>query len=191
MSTSRVVNGTRRRAIYRSHGSGNTTTPGSEKHKITDMKRSPNIKSHIDYASTLWDECSENLFKKLCSLYRRSAKLINPDPTLTTEEKLCSLDMLPLKQHLQLNKSIFMYKYFSGFLPEYLNDLLPKIKDTKYASSRCTISMPGPTPRIDLVQTSLCFSGGILWEKLPSELRNASSLLTFKNLAYRFFCENV
>ena len=96
-----------------------------------------------------------------------------------------------LKQHLQLNKSIFMYKYFSGFLPEYLNDLLPKIKDTKYASSRCTISMPGPTPRIDLVQTSLCFSGGILWEKLPSELRNASSLLTFKNLAYRFFCENV
>ena len=79
------------------------------------------IKSHIDYASTLWDGCSENLFKKLCSLYRRSAKLINPDPSLTTDQKLTSLEMLPLKEHLSLNRGIFMYKFFLGitsFVPE-------------------------------------------------------------------------
>ena len=148
------------------------------------------IRSRIDYASTLWDGCSENLFKKLSSLYRRSAKLISENHSLTTDQKLISLNMLPLKQHLLLNKCIFMFKHFSGSLPPYLIELLPKIKKPKYATSRCTISMPGPIPRIDLVQTSLCYSGGVLWENLPVELTSAVSLPTFKRLAYRYFCEN-
>ena len=147
------------------------------------------IRSRIDYASTLWDGCSENLFKKLSSLYRRSAKLISENHLLTTDQKLMSLNMLPLKQHLLLNKSIFMFKHFSGSLPPYLIEILPKIKKPKYATSRCTISMPGPIPRIDLVQTSLCYSGGVLWENLPAEVTNARSLPTFKRLAYRFFSE--
>ena len=148
------------------------------------------IRSRIDYASTLWDGCSENLFKKLSSLYRRSAKLISENHSLTTDQKLISLNMLPLKQHLLLNKCIFMFKHFSGSLPPYLIELLPKIKKPKYATSRCTISMPGPIPRIDLVQTSLCYSGGVLWENLPVELTSAVSLPTFKRLANRYFCEN-
>ena len=147
------------------------------------------IKSHIDYASTLWDGCSENLFKKLCSLHRRSAKLINPDPLLTTDQKLRSLDMLPLKEHLLLNKSIFMYKYFSGALPLYLNGLLPKIKQSLYATSRCSLTMP--LPRIDLIKTSLCYSGGTLWESLPTDVQRARSLRMFKTLSYRYFCDNV
>ena len=83
-----------------------------------------------------------------------------------------------------------MFKHFSGSLPPYLVEILPKIKKPKYATSRCTISMPGPTPRIDLVQTSLCYSGGVLWEKLPIELLNARSLSNFKRLAYRYFYAN-
>ena len=147
------------------------------------------IRSRIDYASTLWDGCSENLFKKLSSLYRRSAKNVSQNCSLTTDQKLMSLNMLPLKQHLLLNKSIFMFKHFSGYLPPYLIEILPKIKKPKYATSRCTISMPGPIPRIDLVQTSLCYSGGVLWENLPTEVTNARSLTTFKRLAYRYFSE--
>ena len=147
------------------------------------------IKSHIDYASTLWDGCSENLFKKLCSLYRRSAKLINSDQLLTTDQKLRSLEMLPLKEHLLFNKSIFMYKYFSGTLPTYLHDLLPKIKHSVYATSRCALTMP--LPRIDLAKTSLCYSGGTLWQSLPTDIQKASSLHKFKILLYRYFSNSV
>ena len=143
------------------------------------------IKSHIDYASTLWDGCSENILKKLVSLYRRSAKLIKTDQFLTTDQKLISLNMLPLQEHLIFNKSIFMYKYFSGLLPMYLNDVLPKIKQPRYNTSRCTLEMI--KPRIDLVKTSLCYSGGILWESLPTEIRSAKSLSCFKKLAFDYF----
>ena len=93
--------------------------------------------------------------------------------------------MLPLQEHLIFNKSIFMYKYFSGLLPMYLNDVLPKIKQPRYNTSRCTLEMI--KPRIDLVKTSLCYSGGILWERLPTEIRSAKSLSCFKKLAFDYF----
>ena len=146
------------------------------------------IKSHIDYASTLWDGLSDNIFKKLSSLYRRAAKLINPDITLNTDQKLKSLDMLPLKDHLLFNKSTFMYKFYSGSLPPYLDDVLPKINQSKYANSRCTVTVP--KPRIDMYKTSLCYSGGVLWNSLPTEIKHARSLATFKTRSYRYFWDS-
>ena len=146
------------------------------------------IKSHIDYASTLWDGLSDNIFKKLSSLHRRSAKLINQDPSLTTDQKLKSLKMLPLKEHLSFNKSTFMYKFFSGLLPSYLNDVLPKIKQSSYANSRINVTVP--RPRIDIYKTSLCYSGGVLWNNLPTAIKNAGSLSIFKARSFRYFWDN-
>ena len=45
-------------------------------------------KAHIDYASVVWDGCSDVLKKRANSLHRRAVKLILPDTTLTTDQKL-------------------------------------------------------------------------------------------------------
>ena len=45
------------------------------------------IKPHIDYASVVWDGCSDVLKKRLNSLHRRAVELIFPDQTLTTDQK--------------------------------------------------------------------------------------------------------
>ena len=45
------------------------------------------IKSHIGYASVVWDVCGEVHFKKLNSLHPRAGKLILNDPSLSTEQK--------------------------------------------------------------------------------------------------------
>ena len=74
----------------------------------TDMRLlfyNAHIRSHIDYVSTVWDGCSEANLKRLNSLHRRAAKLILPDPTLSTDQKLKQLDILPLDQHLLFNKN--------------------------------------------------------------------------------------
>ena len=49
---------------------------------------SSQILSHINYASTLWDGCSEVHLKKMNSLQRRAAKLILSDPSIPTDDKL-------------------------------------------------------------------------------------------------------
>ena len=46
------------------------------------------IASHLTYASTLWDNCSNNVLKQLNSLHRRAAKVMITDPSLTTDDKL-------------------------------------------------------------------------------------------------------
>ena len=61
---------------------------------------------HINYASVVWDGCSEVHFKKIIkkSLHRRAGKLILPDPSLSTEQKVSALGILSLPQQLTMRK---------------------------------------------------------------------------------------
>ena len=56
------------------------------------------IKSHIDYAPVEWDGCSDVLKKRLKSLHRSSVKLIFPDTTLTTDQKLKEMRIMSLQK---------------------------------------------------------------------------------------------
>ena len=56
--------------------------------KARKLVYSAHILSYINYASTLWDGCSEVHLKKLNSLHRRAAKLILSDPSISTDDKL-------------------------------------------------------------------------------------------------------
>ena len=57
------------------------------------------IKPHIDYASVVWEGCGEVHFKKLNSLHRMAGKLILPDPSLSTEQKMRALGVT-IKEYL-------------------------------------------------------------------------------------------
>ena len=66
--------------------------------------------AHINFASTLWSNASVvRLKKKLNSLYRRAAKLILPEQSLSTTAKLRKLDILPLQKQFMYNTAVFMF----------------------------------------------------------------------------------
>ena len=56
------------------------------------------IKPHIDYASVVWDGCSDVLKNILNSLHRRGVKLILADTTLTTDQKLKEMRIMSLQK---------------------------------------------------------------------------------------------
>ena len=66
------------------------------------------IKPHIDYASVVWDGCGE-VYLKLKFLHRRAGKLILPDPSLSTEQKMSALGLVNLPQQLTYNKGVYMH----------------------------------------------------------------------------------
>ena len=72
------------------------------------------IKPHINYASVVWDDCGEVHLKKLNSLHRRAGKLILPDPSLSTEQKMSALGILNLRQQLAYNNGIFRHKVLNN-----------------------------------------------------------------------------
>ena len=72
------------------------------------------IKPHIDFASVVLDGCSDVLKKKLNSLHRRAVKLIFPDTTLTTDQKLKEMRIMSLQKELEYNKGLFVYRVLSN-----------------------------------------------------------------------------
>ena len=135
------------------------------------------IKSHIDYASTIWDGSSHVHLKELNSLHRRAAKHILPDKTLTTDQKLKKLQILPLDQHLLFNKGVVMFKVWNKSVPDYLSVLF-KRQETRYPTSRLNFNIP--LPRIDIYKTSLSFSGPSFWNTLPSSIKSVGTISSFK-----------
>ena len=118
------------------------------------------FKPHIDYASVMWDGCSDVLKKILNSLHRRAVKLILPDKTPTTDQKLRSL-----QKQLEYNKGLFMYRLLSNETPEYISNLYTHTP-SHYSSSR-NYDLSLPRPSIDIFKTSIFFSGAYLWNNLP------------------------
>eukprot|EP00916_Digyalum_oweni_P013492 GHVL01022159.1.p1 GENE.GHVL01022159.1~~GHVL01022159.1.p1 ORF type:complete len:143 (-),score=1.96 GHVL01022159.1:814-1242(-) len=130
---------------------------------------------HINFASTLWDNCSDVHLKRLNSLHRRAAKLILHESNKPTDDKLKLLNFLPLKDQLTLNKAVFMYKVINNNVPGYLKSHF-RHATKRYGSQ----NLIPPIPRLDLYKSSLAFSGASLWNSIPLPLRNASSVKTFR-----------
>ena len=85
--------------------------------KARKLVYSAHILSYTNYASTLWDVCSEVHLKKLNSLHCHAAKLILSDPSITTDDKLKTLKLLPLTKQLKYNKAVMMFKVRNGKTP--------------------------------------------------------------------------
>ena len=136
------------------------------------------IKPHIDYASVVWDGCGKvYLNKKLNSLHQRASKLILPDPSLSTEQKMSALGILNLPQQLAYNKGIFMHKVLNNNSPNYLAQLFIS-HQSHYINFRNNLYVP--RPRLDLFKTSLSFAGASLWNSLPQNIKSCISFPCFK-----------
>ena len=141
------------------------------------------VKSHIDYASTLWDGSSEAHLKRLNSLNRRAAKYILPDSTLSTDQKLQKLEILPLSKQFLFNKGVIMYKVWNRSLPLYFCQLFSR-SAPQYATSR--LNFTTPKPRLDIFKTSLSFSGAQFWNNLPTQIKQAGTLCLFKKFLFKY-----
>ena len=112
------------------------------------------IKSHIDYASIVWDGCSDAFKKRLNSLLRRAGKLILPDTNITTDQKLIKIGILSFHKQLDYNNGVFMYRALTNNAPVYISSLY-KAPHSSFRNNY----LQSPKPRTDLSKTSIALSG--------------------------------
>ena len=79
------------------------------------------MKPHNDYASLVWDGCSDVLEKSLNSLHRRAVKLIFPGATLTTDQKLKKMRIMSLHKQLEYTKGFFINRVLNDEARIYIN----------------------------------------------------------------------
>ena len=143
------------------------------------------IKAHIDYASIVWDGCSAVLFNKINSQYRRAVKLILPNNSLSTIDKMKAINILPLRHHFLYNKSILMFKSQNCLCPKYLQDMFTP-SFSHYTEFKHNLACP--RPRLDLFKTSMSYSGASAWNSLPPHLKSMQgSLPAFKKCLFKHF----
>ena len=147
---------------------------------------SAHIKPNIDYVLVAWDGCGEVHFKKLNSLHRRIGKLIIPDPSLSTEQKMSVLWILNLLQQLTYSKGIVMHNIL----------IIPQTTwhNSSFVTSPTTVT-PGinlymPRPRLDLFKTSISFAGASLWNSPSRNIKSCISLPCFKRNLHQYIFEN-
>lgn len=138
------------------------------------------IMPHFDYCSPVWDCLSGYLSDKLQKLQNRAARIITKLPFNTSLNHLLStLDWERLSLRREKQKAIMMYKIINNLAPEYLQSLFSQhhsVYDTRNSEGRLALSKPNT----NYLKRSFSYSGAMLWNKLPKNLKNASSINHFR-----------
>ena len=123
---------------------------------------------------------SSYLFEKLQKLQNRAARVIlqaNCEVNSSLLLETLKWDQLSLRKRKQ--KAIMMFKSLNGLAPVYLHDLVSE-QNTDYDLRDSSRKLNLPKPRTDYLKRSFGYSGALLWNSLPENIRAIRSFGLFK-----------
>ena len=147
------------------------------------------IQPHIDFCNIVWGSSSEVNKLKIFRLQKRACKVIldyNVDDSI---EAMNSLKIMSIYDRLYLRKAEFMFKVYNNIALAYISEnfTLRNNENTniqlRSSSAGCFIP---PKPRTECFKQSLRYSGCLIWNSLPEEVKNAQTISTFHNRCVRW-----
>ena len=80
-----------------------------------------------------------------------------------------------------------VYNFLNDLVPGYLSSKFVKRYGTRYSLWDSVNKLIVPFPRTNSMKNSFSYSGGVLWNSLPCDMREAKSLSQFQRLAHLNF----
>lgn len=158
------------------------------KHFLDEKSRklffSAHILSLIDYASTLWDTCSESNLKVINRLYKRGVKLIMSKSGSLNNANYKEINILPFHKRLMFNKLVCMHNVIYGHAPKKIRNSF-NINTLRH---RHLLSFP--RPRNDLYKSTFLYSGGTLWNNLPTHIKDITTKTQFKKRLTQYLTDH-
>ena len=141
------------------------------------------IQPHFDYCNVVWGNCNKGLSEKLQRLQNRAARiLMSASYDSNLDDLFRALGWRRLYYQRLEQKSILMYKTLHGMTPDYLRSrFVYRDNVSAYRLRNTENKLVLPQPRTDYLKRSFLYSGAQLWNNLPVDLRQASSLTDFKS----------
>ena len=156
----------------------------------------------LEYASIVWDGCSESCSNSLQKLQNEAARLVTGlTRSVSIENLFRECGWQPLKDRREAQKLIFMYKSTHNLVPSYISDLIPPaIGETTDYHLRNIEDIRNLNIRTATSQKSCIPSAISKWNSLDPGIRNSESLSVFKRkissrnllsqLPQHYFCGN-
>ena len=141
------------------------------------------IQPHFDYCSPLWDNCGLGLQDKLQKFQNRAARVITgADYDVRSSEVLNSLGWEKLANRRALNKLVFLYKVLENHTAPNLKDLFSRrnVSQNSYELRNSETDLSIKKPKTEFLKKTFGYSGAVLWNSLPQDVKMAESLISFK-----------
>lgn len=147
------------------------------------------VRTHLDYASSVWFPYKEKYIDLIEGVQRRATKQIPGLGKLSYEERLRKLKLPTLKYRRYRGDMIELYKMASEKYDPAITDFL---KWRKYFNERTTgrgnqQKLYAQRPRLDLRKYSFTVRATNIWNSLPDSVASASNINTFKNRLDKFW----
>ena len=140
------------------------------------------VQPHFDYCSEIWGCCNKTLSTKLQKLQNRAARILLRASYDTNSDSLIDkLGWRKLDKQRLINKATMVYKSLNGLAPNYLRSKFTYRSNVSSYSLRGTNdNLTIPLPHTNFMKNSFSYSGSVLWNSLPIELRQVNSLDAFR-----------
>ena len=136
----------------------------------------------------MWGNCNLTLSNKLQELQNRAARILTSSSYDTDVEDLSKLRWRKLSSQREMQKAIMVIKSLNVLTPEYLSELFVNRSDvTEYVLRDSVNKLVVPLPHTNFLKNSFSYSGAVLWNSLPSDLRQAESLIDFSHPLNSFY----
>ncbi len=147
-----------------------------------------NILPHLDYCTIIWGNSSQII--KLLKAQKRAARVILDVRDLQTpsSEMFKSLNWMPLRDRVTYRKTCIMYKSLNCLAPIYMSEMMKYVHESNSRNTRTSARNDLSLRRgkhKDIYINSLAYSGAKIWNDIPTNIRNAVSLESFKGAYLR------
>lgn len=145
------------------------------------------IQPHFDYCCSVWDGLGDTLATKLQKLQNRAVRVITRssyDANTCALLSCLQLDNLYIRR--KKLKAQLMFKILKGDMPLYLQSLF-SIRNTEYNLRNNQFKLSLPKPRTNYLKRSLCYSGALLWNSFPEEMRSLTLFSQFKRATNDYY----
>ena len=140
------------------------------------------IQPHFNYCNIIWGNSTNSNVSRLTKLQRRVCKIILESEYEDLDSAQKSLNILSFDQNVFVNKAKTMYKVANSLLPQYIIDFfqlradsLPETALRSVTNHNFTI----PKPKSSLYKESLAYSGPVIWNTIPPEIKRSLTIGSF------------
>ena len=137
------------------------------------------IQTHLDYCNIVWGATTQSNLLRLFRLQKRACKIILDYNVDNIFESMKDLKIMTIYERIFFRKAKFMYKVSSSITPSYINDMFTRRTTNLALRSSTSINYIPPKPNKEIFKRIMSYSGPLIWNSLPAEIRQAESISSF------------
>ena len=140
------------------------------------------VRPQIEYASSVWSPWTKHNIITLEKVQQRAARFVKHDYDFTTSVSALINGLPRVWRSVGINLNYSYFTKFCTIMPQLIINFLPNTSTAIHTRSYHDAKLYTPTPRTDIFKYSYFPSVIRLWNNLPQNIIDSSTVTEFKSL---------